>query len=114
MTGTVLAQRISGERPPFDGPTPVETAFAKNALLLNLLGLLGIEPGFGPSPLMPGMLLEHLRRILRQYKQEIGEENIAEAHKALAFPWSRSIISACLFPGRKVLPNGVPAEYGVV
>lgn len=113
MTGTVLAQRIAGNRPPFDGPGPNETAFAKNAFLLNLFAALSIEPGFGPSPLMPGAMLAHLRACLRRYKREITASHIEEAHKALVFPHSRSIISACLFPGRKVMPNGVPAEYEV-
>lgn len=113
MTGTVLAQRIGGARPPFDGPGTLETASAKNAFLLNLFGFLGFEPpGFGPAPMTTEGLLGHLRRSLRRHKNEITEENIQRAHEALVFPHSRSIISACLFPGRKVMPNGVPAEYG--
>ena len=87
---------------------------AKTAYLFNLLGFLKVE--LPPSKdLDPA---EHTDRLLGlldilEKVEDVPDKLTKDAHLAMSFPWSRSIISRCLFGEGGVTPLGIPASYGV-
>ncbi len=95
----------------------VMQALAKNAFLLNLFNRLDVDPDEGQPVVVkdnnPATLTRHLLAILRRHKKNVPDQAVRNAHCDMAFPWSRAIISACLY-GKNVscTPLGVPKSYG--
>jgi hypothetical protein len=56
-------------------------------------------------------LLPSLIDAVGGYGKEIPKKKIQKAHESMQFPWSRSIISACLYPSHSVTGRGVPMNY---
>lgn len=80
---------------------------ARTSFLINLCEQLKIAVKVDPNR----GLLPSLIDAVDKYKKEIPKAKIQEAHKAMNFPWSRSIISACLYPNHSVTGRGIPMNY---
>jgi len=80
---------------------------ARTSFLMNLCEQLRIAVPFDAElGLLPSLI-----DAVDKYGKEIPKTKIQEAHKAMNFPWSRSIISSCLYPNHSVTGRGIPMNY---
>lgn len=87
---------------------------AKSAFLMNLFVRLAIAPPQIPDS-VGGDTNAMFRACIAQLNtigdRDISEADVREAHKALAFPMSRAVISRQLYGEGLVTPLGIPASY---
>lgn len=98
-------------------PGEVMAAGAKNAFLMNLLALLGIDPDGAPDFGARGegavALTEFLLGLLAEHKKIVPERHIKRAHCEMVLPATRALISSCLYgEGVACTSLGVPKKYG--
>jgi hypothetical protein len=108
MKAPVLANRVKKLPTSYlkDGELELADA-ARVAFLMNLCGRLKIAVELDHEL---GLLFSLIDAVSK-HKKEIPKKKIEAAHKEMSFPWSRSIISACLYPNNSVTGFGIPMSY---